>query len=172
MYLLFSITPTQGNLHINKFRSPFSSFWCNSYAKGVCVCVCMSEFMPFSEYAHVVYCCSNSQQHLSCWLCTIKADCIFFPLRCFLTSPCCLWDVLYHCRFHPFHSNHVPFRSWNYIRQVVRICHKFAQCTKEAIKEERDLVLQNKKALILDIRQFEEVICWRFAYWSMCKFTC
>lgn len=147
MSLLFFITPMQGNLHINKFRSPISSFWFNSYAKGVCVCVSVSEFVPFCEHAHVVYCCSNSWRHLSCWLCTIKGDCFFFPLRCFLTSQCCLWDVQYHCRLHVIHSNHIPFRSWNYIPQVVRACHKFALCNRGAIKEERDLVLQNKKAV-------------------------
>jgi len=111
--------------------------------------------MPFCEDAHVVYWCRNSQQHLSCWLCTIKANIFLKDVS---------WDLSVVSEkyfiskgFLPFHSNPVPFRSWNDIPQVVRVCRKCAQCTREAIREKRDLVLQNEKALILEIRQLRRL---------------
>lgn len=117
------------------------------------------------ERARMVYCCCDSQRHLSHWLCTIKADCFFSFLTCFRASWCRFWDVLDHWRPQPFPSNHfhsdpkITFlRSWG-------VYHIFSHSSREAIRERGELLLHNKKALMLEIRQSEEVnvlsACWQ-----------
>lgn len=88
MYLLFFISPTRGNLHINKFWKP-PSLPCDGIhmqRAQVFLFVCLNLCLT-AEYPHVVRCCGNSRRRLSCWLCTIKADCIFFFPRRDVSSP-------------------------------------------------------------------------------------
>lgn len=128
--------------------------------------------MPHCEYPHVVYRCSNSRRRLSCWLCTIKADCIFFlffpppPPRD--VSPRNDSKGVFERRAQSrrslshFSSNHFPSRSRNcnssgWKRFVANLPGPRLRSNQ---REERSslIVLQNKAAplLILDIRQFGE----------------
>lgn len=117
----FSSPQVQENLHINKFRSPCSSLWFNSFiCRGWCssVHVFVSEFMALGEYAHVVY--TQLKQ-------TVLFRVFFSPSPLSVSlHPNAIPETHSITKgFLPFRSNRVPFRCWNYISEVVRVYHKF-----------------------------------------------
>lgn len=138
-----------------------SFFWCNSYAKGF-VCLRLNLCLSVWVSPRVVRRCSNSRRRLSCWLCTIKADCIFSSsLRCL--------DAVFEARsvtagssrltliaFHPDRENYIPQVGKRFVANFARRAPASNQRGEGILFL---IVLQNQKKgpLILDIRRLEEI---------------
>lgn len=138
MYLLLIIAPTQGNLHINKFRSLCSLLRFHLHAVDdayVCMLfVCLRRKLCLSATMTMTFAAAAVTPR---WLCTFKADCISFPSKVswyldgvseggFVTEGCAHFTLI------ALQSLKIHYSGC--MGSVV----KCAQCIKVAIREEGD----------------------------------